>query len=80
MPAAPVLTLDRTLGLEQLLMRGMVPTVRHPVAGEMKTLADPILRGAPAPAPLLGQHTAEILQAVAGLSEAEVAALRRAGP
>ncbi|MBI2922352.1 MAG: CoA transferase [Planctomycetes bacterium] len=63
--AAPVLTLDRTLGLEQLILRGMVPAVRHPVAGEMKTLGDPILRGAPRPSPRLGEHTEEVLRGIA---------------
>lgn len=70
-PSAPVLTIDQTLGLEQLLLRGMVTSFDHPVAGETKTLADPILRRPPMPPPLLGQHTVEILTEVAGMSKKE---------
>ena len=78
-PAAPVLTLDKTLGLEQLALRGMITSVTHPVAGTIRTLADPILRKAPSPSPLLGQHTAAVLAEAAGLGAAEIAALRDAG-
>ncbi|KAF0240717.1 MAG: formyl-CoA [Planctomycetota bacterium] len=78
-PAAPVLSLDRTLGLEQLLVRGMIQRFTHPVAGEVPTLADPILRGRPGPPPLLGQHTDEVLREVAGLSPAGIAALAKGG-
>jgi crotonobetainyl-CoA:carnitine CoA-transferase CaiB-like acyl-CoA transferase len=74
-PAAPVLALDRTLGLPQLAARGMLPTMDHPRAGRMRTLGDPVLRRAPAPAPLLGQHTEEVLRAVAGASIDEIRAL-----
>ncbi|MBI2933577.1 MAG: CoA transferase [Planctomycetes bacterium] len=78
-PAAPVLTLDRTLGLEQLALRGMIASYVHPVAGEVKTLGDPILRRRPAAAPLLGEHTEDVLGRVAGLGREQVAALRAAG-
>lgn len=60
-PAAPVLSLDRTLSLEQLLLRGMIVGYTHPVAGPVRTLADPILRGEPKPSPTLGQHTRDYL-------------------
>jgi formyl-CoA transferase/CoA:oxalate CoA-transferase len=75
-PAAPVLTLDRTLALEQLALRGMIASFTHPVAGTQKTLADPILRRAPSPSPRLGEHTESVLRA-AGLSAAEAAALAK---
>ncbi len=60
-PAAPVLSLDRTLSLEQLALRGMIASFTHPVAGTQKTLADPILRRSPSPSPLLGEHTESVL-------------------
>ncbi len=78
-PAAPVLTLDRTLELPQIAQRGMVTSFEHPVAGHVKTLADPIRRGAPRPSPLLGQHTAEVLREWGGLSENEIASLMTSG-
>ena len=76
-PAAPVLSLDKTLSLEQLALRGMIASFTHPVAGTQKTLADPVLRRAPSPSPLLGEHTESVLIA-AGMTKAEAAALAAA--
>ena len=78
-PAAPILTLDRTLALETLAQRGMVTSFEHPVAGKVVTLGDPIRRRPPAPSPLLGEHTRAVLEGVAGLPPAEVASLVEAG-
>jgi formyl-CoA transferase/CoA:oxalate CoA-transferase len=78
-PAAPILTLDRTLALDPLLRRGMVTSYRHPVAGEVRTLGDPVMRRAPAPAPLLGEHTEALLVELAGFNQQEVAGLRQEG-
>ena len=57
----------------------MVPTVDHPVAGKVQTIGLPIkFIGTPgkvaSPAPLFGQHTAEVL-AELGYTEAEIEAL-----
>ena len=78
-PAAPVLTLDRTLELPQLGLRGMVTSYEHPVAGHVKTLGDPIRRGAPRPSPLLGQHTVEVLRELGALSDNEITSLMNSG-
>jgi formyl-CoA transferase/CoA:oxalate CoA-transferase len=68
-PAAPVLTLDRTLALPQLAQRGMIEEFDHPRAGRVKTLASPIRPGPLRPPPLLGEHTADVLREVLSADE-----------
>ena len=62
--------------------RGILQTVQHP-SGPYKMPAWPVrFDGAPPklePAPLLGQHTSEILDTWLGLSKSDVAALREDG-
>ena len=61
---------------------GMFPTIEHPEHGTYTTVNIP-MRFATAdvkpqgPAPLIGQHTDEIL-ALSGFSEAEISALKEA--
>jgi len=63
--------------------RGMVVDTEHPTLGHLRTLGSPIKMSATPPvvsrrAPLLGEHTDEVL-AEAGLTAAEIAALRQSG-
>lgn len=65
-PAGPVHTLAEALTHPQTLARGMVVDLEHPEAGATKALGCPVhLSATPArvdrPAPLLGQHTRELL-------------------
>jgi crotonobetainyl-CoA:carnitine CoA-transferase CaiB-like acyl-CoA transferase len=65
-PSGPVLTHDEVFTDPQILAREMVQEIEHPAAGLIRTLGNPIKmsRTKPAirrPAPLLGEHTAEIL-------------------
>ncbi len=83
-PAAPVLSVAEAIESEHVRMRGLLATARHPVAGEVRLVRQPVLFSdaprrapAPAPAPTLGQHTDELLGAL--LDVAEIAALRRDG-
>jgi crotonobetainyl-CoA:carnitine CoA-transferase CaiB-like acyl-CoA transferase len=82
-PSSPVNDIAAALANEQVVHRGMVREIEHPVAGAMKVLSNPIrLSSTPiedyvAP-PLVGQHTDEILSE-AGYSPADVLALRRGG-
>ena len=63
--------------------RGIMQVVQHPTSGPVKMPAWPVrFDGMPPrvkPSPLLGQHNAEVLGGWAGLSAAEVDALRAEG-
>ena len=80
-PATPVLSLPEAFADPQVGARGMVATVDDPVAGPIPTVASPFgaAARAPGPSPLLGEHTAEVLQAALGMDAAEVARLAEAG-
>jgi crotonobetainyl-CoA:carnitine CoA-transferase CaiB-like acyl-CoA transferase len=82
-PAGPLMDYGQVVEDPHTLAREMVAQVEHPVEGLMKTLGIPMkLSDTPGsvrrPAPLLGEHTAEVL-AELGLSEARVAELREKG-
>jgi crotonobetainyl-CoA:carnitine CoA-transferase CaiB-like acyl-CoA transferase len=83
-PSAPVLRLDEVLEHEQILARGMVVDVPHPRGGTIRMLGNPVRQpdagaGPLAAAPLLGQHTEEILGGLLGLEAAELGRLEAAG-
>jgi crotonobetainyl-CoA:carnitine CoA-transferase CaiB-like acyl-CoA transferase len=78
-PAGPVHTIGEALTHPQTLARGMVVDLNHPQAGKTKAIGCPILFSqTPAqinrPAPMLGQHTRELLLEF-GFTDAEVDAL-----
>ena len=80
-PCAPINTVDRVLKDPQIKARDMIVEVEHPVAGKMHVPGVPIKMyktpgSVDTPAPLLGQHTEEILKELLGLSKEEVDALR----
>jgi len=63
----------------QTIARDMVTEVDHPVAGRVKTIGAPVkFHGTPGgvkrPAPVLGEHTEEVLAEV-GLSPDEISAI-----
>ena len=83
-PSAAVRTITEALADPQLAARDMIVPLEHLLAGSVRVLGTPIkLSDTPAlirtPPPALGQHTNSILAADAGLTRAEIEALRRAG-
>ncbi|MFO1324323.1 MAG: CoA transferase [Burkholderiales bacterium] len=82
-PAGPVHTLEEALTHAQTLARGMVVGLVHPVAGPTQAIGCPVhLSATPArvdrPAPLLGQHTRDVLRE-AGYADAQIDAFVAAG-
>jgi crotonobetainyl-CoA:carnitine CoA-transferase CaiB-like acyl-CoA transferase len=82
-PAGPVNRIGDMLADPQVAARDMVLEVDHPRAGRTRALGMPVKFGETRadtgrPAPLLGQHSREILDGL-GYSAAEIAALEAAG-
>ncbi|MEK6629753.1 MAG: CoA transferase [Acidobacteriota bacterium] len=83
-PCAAVRGIDEVMADPQLLARGMVQPVEHPSAGSLRQLGVPIklsatpARAAVAP-PRLGEHTAQVLTELLGVTPDEVTRLERDG-
>jgi formyl-CoA transferase len=82
-PSGPINTYAEALADPHALARQMVVDLQHPGAGRIKALGIPVkLSDTPGavdrPAPLLGQHTAEILTEL-GYTDAEQRALSERG-
>jgi len=82
-PCSAVYDTEDILNDRHLNARNMVRTLDHPVVGPFKLLAPPIHMSASEVelkrAPLLGEHTSEVLAADLGLTKDEIEALARQG-
>jgi crotonobetainyl-CoA:carnitine CoA-transferase CaiB-like acyl-CoA transferase len=80
-PCGAVRNIGETLGDPQLAARGMIASLRHPVAGDIRLVGNPIKLSAhppraDVPPPVLGEHTESILTRELGLTPDEVRDLR----
>ncbi|MDA0999182.1 MAG: CoA transferase [bacterium] len=84
-PSAPVNPLDRALENEQVAARNLIRSYEFPGEGKVRVVGSPIFDVAagsnpdPRPAPLLGEHTGEVLREVLNYPNAQVAALFESG-
>ncbi len=83
-PMGAINTIDRVVEHPQVAARGALVESEHPTAGKVR-MVGPVVRlsetpgAVRRPAPLLGQHTAEVLRERLGLDDAEINRLRDAG-
>jgi len=83
-PMGAINTLDDVVAHPQVRARDSIVRSTHPVAGTIETVAPPVrLSDTPGsirrPAPLLGEHTDEVLRERLAMSDAEIARLRENG-
>lgn len=80
-PGGPINSYDQALHDPQVIARGMVQEIEHPKAGRMNTLGIPAKMSITPgeirlPAPVLGQHTEEVLASLLGLTTNDIEGLR----
>jgi len=83
-PAGEIRTVPAALAAPEVVERGMISTVMHPLAGELRLVGSPLHLSAtppvaPQPPPLLGEHTRRVLHDVLGLDEEALDRLERDG-
>ncbi len=83
-PMGAINTIDQVVDHAQVRARGSLVESTHPVAGSIRMTGPPVrMSDTPGtvrtPAPLLGEHTEEILRDRLGMSADEVARLKNAG-
>lgn len=82
-PNAPVNDIAEVFSNDQVLARGMVQSYEHPTVGEVKYPPSPVKfsdwDASRKPAPMLGEHTVEVLTELLGLEESTVRAMARDG-
>lgn len=76
-PVGPINDVSRVVRDPAIIEREMIVTTQHPVAGEVKMAGVPIKLsdtpgGVAGPAPVLGQHTREVLKQYLGYDDAKL--------
>jgi formyl-CoA transferase/CoA:oxalate CoA-transferase len=82
-PMGAINTLDQAVAHPQVEARGVLVENTHPVAGTIRMVGPPVrMSDTPGtvrrPAPLLGEHTAQVLRERLGMTDAEIARLHDA--
>jgi crotonobetainyl-CoA:carnitine CoA-transferase CaiB-like acyl-CoA transferase len=80
-PIGAINTLDQVIAHPQVQARAALVESTHPVAGTIRMVGPPVrMSETPGsvrrPAPLLGEHTADVLRERLGMTESEIARLR----
>ncbi|MCE2970310.1 MAG: CoA transferase [Burkholderiales bacterium] len=83
-PCGPINSIAQAFADPQVVARGLRFDLPHPTAGSVPQVANPINLSDSPPAhnrapPTLGQHTGEVLRELAGLTDADIVALRAQG-
>jgi len=83
-PAGPVRTIAEAFVSPEIAERGLLSAVPHPKAGQVPNVAPPYRMSAtqvvdPVAAPLLGQHTRDVLRKTLGYDDRRIASLAEAG-
>lgn len=83
-PCSPINTLDRVFSEPQVAARDMLVETDHPRAGQIRSIGNPVKTSpfaeqSSAPAPLLGQHTDEVLRDILGYAPQHILGLREEG-
>jgi formyl-CoA transferase len=83
-PCGPINDIAHVFADPQVVARGLRVTLPHPLAGEVPLVRSPIRMSATPPGaerapPLLGEHTDEVLQQLAGIDANACARLRERG-
>jgi formyl-CoA transferase len=82
-PCGPILSMKELAEEPSLRKTGTIVEVDHPKRGKYLTVGNPIkLSDSPAdvrPAPLLGEHTEEVLKGIVGMNDDEIQAARQQG-
>jgi crotonobetainyl-CoA:carnitine CoA-transferase CaiB-like acyl-CoA transferase len=83
-PAAPISTIEEALASNDVRDRNLLSSIPHPMLGSIPNIASPMLLSEtpvvdPRAAPMLGQHTREVLTEILGYNSEQLGALSSAG-